>query len=341
MRSGELNISKEGIEQLIRLIRINQKVDSNIKRGVIMSCGVNANEIVKYIASNEGIEITTTDSKGKIKERDFFALILDLETKFSSKTPDSRGTNIMHNLRQFKNYGSHFFDIKQIQDYETDAVRGYDKLERWFLDEYLSGKYEDVIHRIEEDLKKEKKSVESVKKKKEFGDSLVIMFVGVIIFLVCYAIFGWNFLNASGTESSSNSVSIINKEQVNKLMNDYYESINSPNYNAFNFFDYNVRQFINAKNLTPDSINRIHANNTEFIGNNSKIIDESIELDSVSNNISYWHYRTDFLCFRNKRQQWESCIVPIFIELNLCNKLVSYKEGKAQNLKFTDKKPVK
>ena len=57
MRSGELNISKEGNEQLIRLIRINEKIESNIQRGILMTYGLNANEIVKYIAKYEGIPI--------------------------------------------------------------------------------------------------------------------------------------------------------------------------------------------------------------------------------------------------------------------------------------------
>jgi len=370
MESGELIITEKEIETLIKIVRVNSRPEKRTSRGVIMTYGLCANEIVKLVAKNEGISLTQTkpkNGKNEIQDKEFDTLIYEIDNVYFSKGTDKYGKDLFYSLKKLKNYGSHIFDIEKIEDYDGDAEKEYKRLEKWLLNDYLGNHYDSVVKNIDgeiqatikrmEDEEKakeekatseriEKEKVEEKEKKKAYSwNSWGNFIFGAVVGFLITSIWIGN-TDDSEDESLQDTRSIayfdqqIDSSKVYDIMDSYYKSINSPNYNAFNYFDGRVGQFITKMNITPDSINRIHNLNNEFIQNTSAIQKETIKLDSVSGGISYWHFLTDFMCYRNSRNQYESCQLPMFIGLNSYGKITMFKEGKPINLKWFDKKPV-
>jgi hypothetical protein len=327
-----------------------------IKRGEVITVAVSSRgEVFGYSGVKE-------DEIWFINEPKFEQYIKGVESlpKFEDKnSPIFRGIRYLYNIKEDRNDVSHTFEAYLFKNNQPRTILNYKELEKWFFDVYLEGKFNNEVKLVEDEIldkinaekdkiNAEKKAQEKEVKKQTSWNSWGNFFFGCLVsWLVTMIVIGNTQDESSKSDTSNsniyNTASLITKIDSNgiyNLMNNYYNSINSSNYNAYNFFDHQVKQFIRVKNITADSINTIHALNNEFIGGYSKILKESVHLDSVANGNSYWQYKTDFMCYRNSMKKYETCQVPIYIELNACNKIVSYREGKPENLKFTNEKPI-
>ena len=120
----------------------------------------------------------------------------------------------------------------------------------------------------------------------------------------------------------------------------YYTALNNEGFDANKWFAEKVSAYISKSNITPDEINRLHRENTEFVNKNCAIQDSSFTLNRTENEINYFQFECNFTCYRTSKNKYQSCNIQVEIGINSTNdKFTSYKELKVSNLKFTNDKP--
>ena len=117
----------------------------------------------------------------------------------------------------------------------------------------------------------------------------------------------------------------------------YYLSINSTEFNAHDWFEDNVQNYITKKNITADDIGTMHSENTEFTERNSTIDESSFVLNRGENETNYWQFMVHFTCHRTAKNNYQSCNILVEIGINnSTNKIISYKELEIKDLVFSN-----
>lgn len=131
-------------------------------------------------------------------------------------------------------------------------------------------------------------------------------------------------------EISSN---LISEETVNTLINNYYNDLNSDNFDANAYYSANVDVYINLKNITPNEINQLFVN-SDFQNGKSIIIEDTLTFEESKEDLSYWSYWVKYSCYRPSKSKYQECDVKIVIGLDDKMQIRSYKEVKVENLEF-------
>jgi hypothetical protein len=131
----------------------------------------------------------------------------------------------------------------------------------------------------------------------------------------------------------------ISQEEVSSTMTNYYYDITNDNFNAYNYFSDDVKQFIRKRNISPDEINTINQASGDMSERSVFFDSESLTFDRSENDIQYWRYTIYFVCYKESRGQYQSCNVSIEIGFTKEKKLTVYDELEVSNLEYTDYNP--
>lgn len=128
----------------------------------------------------------------------------------------------------------------------------------------------------------------------------------------------------------------INSEDALKILSRYYYDINNSNFDANTYFSENVSQFISRHNVTPNDINTIFNQNNEFLRGQSEILNNQITFERTENNLNYYSYWVDYICYRKSKNKNEFCKVNVEVGFDENNKITSYKELQLSDLRFEE-----
>ena len=130
-------------------------------------------------------------------------------------------------------------------------------------------------------------------------------------------------------------------EEVSNIIENYYGDLVNGNFDAYNYYASEVKQFIQMRNTTPDVINEINQTNEEYSQKNITISYETISFDHIaSDDIQYWTYLIHFSCYRASRSKYQRCNVRVEVGFDTEGKLVSYRELEVTDLEYTEYNPA-
>jgi hypothetical protein len=124
------------------------------------------------------------------------------------------------------------------------------------------------------------------------------------------------------------------KNTIYNLLNDFYTSYSGGYADAYNYFAYNVEQYITLKNITPTDINLALKKTSDYIDPSFKIASETLNLIKSEYEIETWEYAAEFQCYRSSLEQYQISNVWYEIKINAIGKLISYRERKVEKTKF-------
>ena len=124
--------------------------------------------------------------------------------------------------------------------------------------------------------------------------------------------------------------------QVNSIIQSYYSDKNNDEFNAYNYYAPSVNQFISRKNVTPEDINRLASENTEYLNGMAWVVEDSYEFSRVEGEISYWIYWVDYQCFRRSKSKIQKCQIKIEIGFNQNSEIKSYRELEVSGLEYVE-----
>jgi hypothetical protein len=139
-------------------------------------------------------------------------------------------------------------------------------------------------------------------------------------------------------DEKRNSLHFENSESINDRKNSVYSTLNSfysnkesGYFDAYNYFTYNVDQYLTSKKLSPTDINLINSKQNDYIDKTTKVIEETLHIKEVKDEIETWTYSTEFKAFRPSLEKFQICNVWFEIKINNKLKINSYKEIKTEN----------
>lgn len=315
-------------------------------RGSITTAGTALETILKYMLIKEGKEALIEDSPGK------FIGLNDLIKLAQFYIPKEQNIHVL-SIMKWRNHVAHGNRIDKLNEHELTVVNSaFNSIIEWFFgtylnyqipelpdypntsndskgprtDEYGPDPYEWEPIKSTRAWAKIENQKQMLRKRRKFKIQLLALFFVSIIALV-----GYLFLNKSKSRT-------LNKEQFYDLMVKYYTRINGANFDSKEFFAESVSQFITYQNITPKKINEIVAENIDYIDGKTILDRESIHIVRTEGNISFWEYNIQYMCYRKSLTKFQNCKVEIEIGLTRENKIVSYKELKVSDLRFSAKK---
>lgn len=128
----------------------------------------------------------------------------------------------------------------------------------------------------------------------------------------------------------NNSISDSTSSYFNTIIS-YYNDLNYGSMNAFAYFSPQVEQYITMRNnVTPDDINVLWENNSEFLNGNSRIIGRRCFV-TAPNKREVW---IEFKCYRASKQKMQDCRVKVEFVFDEQGFIQSYKEVQVKDVKF-------
>jgi hypothetical protein len=122
------------------------------------------------------------------------------------------------------------------------------------------------------------------------------------------------------------------KDSVRGLITNYLKDIGNETFDAWNYYAYKIDEFINRAHLSPNDINLLFQDKTDFLFESSELINiESVNEDSGNTICSFW---MELTCWRTNRNKWQNCKVNIEIVLNSDMKITSWRQLKVEELVF-------
>lgn len=122
-----------------------------------------------------------------------------------------------------------------------------------------------------------------------------------------------------------------------KIISNYYRDLEHKTFDAHSCFASDVLQYITKYNTTADEIN------SSLPYHYQEFKEEYFEIDPYSYHVfedasGKVSYSGLYKCYRTSKQKYQTCNVECEVIFNEKLKLISYRETKIENLKFTDKK---
>lgn len=116
----------------------------------------------------------------------------------------------------------------------------------------------------------------------------------------------------------------------------YYSDLNNENFNAWDYYASYVDNFITRKNISPNDINTLNQEKTDFLYSNANITNNKLETIHESGNTIIATFWVDFSCWRTRKEKWQHCDINVEVIFNEKGKIISYREISFTNLVFTD-----
>jgi len=136
--------------------------------------------------------------------------------------------------------------------------------------------------------------------------------------------------NKIGPDPTANTA-----EGVIQIFSQYYGSLEKETFNANDFFNPEVSQYITLKNTTPSIINAHYRKDKhEYANPKFSIVNNHINLIRTTNEVNYYSFSINYKCYRPSRGKHQECTVDVEVGVNNLGKITSYKELKINNLKF-------
>ena len=117
-------------------------------------------------------------------------------------------------------------------------------------------------------------------------------------------------------------------------MNNFYSAYSGGYADAYNFFAYNVEQYLSKKNITPTDINLILKQESDYTNPSFKLASETINLVNSMNEVETWEYAAEFQCFRPSMEKYQISNVWYEVKFNKSGKIISYREKKVDRTKY-------
>ena len=122
------------------------------------------------------------------------------------------------------------------------------------------------------------------------------------------------------------------KDSVKVLITNYLKDISNETFDAWNYYAYKIDEFISRDNLSPNDVNLLFKDKTDFLLEHTELIDiVSVNKDSGNSICSFW---MELTCWRTNRQMWQNCKVNIEMVLNADMKITSWRQLKVVDLVF-------
>lgn len=131
---------------------------------------------------------------------------------------------------------------------------------------------------------------------------------------------------------------ISTKDEFYQFLQNYLQSIDKKDTDANDYFTDNISVFYLARNINPDSVNRIRRT-SDYTNCRNNIDKGSITVRKGENGISYWRYKGTMICYRPSKDKFQKCDVEMEYGINPDNRITSIEQIGFQNLIFTKERP--
>jgi hypothetical protein len=129
---------------------------------------------------------------------------------------------------------------------------------------------------------------------------------------------------------------LYHKNDVINFMSNYYSSITNSSFDAYNWYSYYVKRYINRSNITPTDINLLYQQESDAVNKEVRLIDETFKFVGKENSDETWNFSIEYKCYKPSMQKYQICNVKIEVILNDDQKIKSYREVKVENLKYIE-----
>jgi serine/threonine protein kinase len=121
-------------------------------------------------------------------------------------------------------------------------------------------------------------------------------------------------------------------------IDNYFQATNEGRIYAPNYFAPMVRQYIQVKNISADSIQYYFDNPGDF-SDASAVVDNTTFTSYVSGEERVCTVWIDFTCYRIKKDRWQHCRLQVEIIFNAYGQIISYREADRSEIEYTDYDP--
>lgn len=124
-------------------------------------------------------------------------------------------------------------------------------------------------------------------------------------------------------------------EFVEEFLINYFAKIESPNFNAYEFYALEIDQYFTIKNTNPSFVNQeVRSADNDYQHKKTILVPHSVDFSHHDRDIDYYTFNVDFSCYRPSKNALQECEVFAQVGLNNDNKIVSYIELDIANLEF-------
>ncbi|MBM3455380.1 MAG: DUF4339 domain-containing protein [Sphingomonadales bacterium] len=136
------------------------------------------------------------------------------------------------------------------------------------------------------------------------------------------------------TDNNTNLNPICSDEDCKILIENMFNDLSNGQFDANNYFNYDIEKYINLTNTNPESLNRTYSESSDFVNTQNTINSESFKTYS-SGNACICNFKSSFTCYRPSKSKWQKCDVQIEIKL-INGKISRYEELSVTDLRFSN-----
>lgn len=311
----------------------SNKSTTNI-RGLFTSAGANTEIILKYILKRENLDVIKNRGQITGQNQNKPATLDDFIFTLNSKSLLPTEVNYhLDTIRKWRNHSAHGNHLDKIDEGTIEAVNGaFKSLTKWFYEDYLKGEY---IYSQNNEISTKPEIITdkpATASKKRYKILLLTAFLFILVPIVYFSFFS----EISIFKTNSNK----KQENAYLIIRSYFNSLNETGYNAYKYFADDVTTFYTKKNVTPKEIDILRQENRDFIDQKYDIDKNSLTLSHSENEVNYWSFWANFVCFKPSINKFQSSKVFMEFGINKKNKITSIKQIDIKNIKTSTKKPT-
>ena len=110
-----------------------------------------------------------------------------------------------------------------------------------------------------------------------------------------------------------------NKGKMEFLIN-YFAKIESPNFNAYEYYALEIDQYFTIKNTNPSFVNQeVRSADNDYQHKKTILVPHSVDFSHHDRDIDYYTFNVDFSCYRPSKIALQEC--EVFAQVGLNNAL--------------------
>jgi len=170
----------------------------------------------------------------------------------------------------------------------------------------------------------------------------VILIALSVIVLLTLAFVSYELISEKEETDAKPTASVVaqvpDESACRNTIDNYFQATNEGRVYAPNYFAPMVRQYIQIKNISSDSVQYFFDHPGDY-RDGSTVVDNSTFTSYVSGDERVCLVWIDFTCYRAKKDKWQNCKVQVEIIINSERKIISYREADRSEIEYTDYDP--
>ena len=179
----------------------------------------------------------------------------------------------------------------------------------------------------------------SVEKRRSRKVTLITL---AIVMLLALVFVSYQFVSGRAqADAESAKVEVIqvpDESACRNTIDNFFNASNEGRMYAPDYFAPMVRQYIQIKNISSDSVQYFFDHPGDYL-DGSTVVDNSTFTSYVSGDERVCLLWIDFTCYRAKKDKWQNCKVQVEIIINSERKIISYREADRSEIEYTDYDP--